>query len=190
MVRTRRFFETALLVLLLGALLSCGKSEPIKVGFVGGLSGRVADLGIGGRNGATIAVEERNAAGGVKGRLVELVVRNDEQDPKVALQAVEELIALPVQAIVGHTTSAMSVTTVGLVTERKMVMVSPTSTADELSQRDDYFFRVVAATRENAARNAGSENAPRLHSSPRSGDPFCKPKITGCAHSLRGRKIA
>ncbi|GAA5184033.1 ABC transporter substrate-binding protein [Niveibacterium umoris] len=135
-------------------LAACAKPEPVRIGFVGGLSGRVADLGVGGRNGATIAVEERNAHGGINGRAIELVVRNDEQKPDLARRAVEELIELKVAAIVGHTTSAMSVTTVPLVTERRVVMVSPTSTADELSGRDDYFFRVVSATRFNAARNA------------------------------------
>ncbi|MCX9157055.1 ABC transporter substrate-binding protein [Niveibacterium sp. 24ML] len=155
MVLSMRFAACVAMLVLLGGVGACGKPEPVRLGFVGGLSGRVADLGIGGRNGATIAVEEINAAGGVKGRPVELLVRNDEQDPKLALKAVDELLALPVDAIVGHTTSAMSVTTVARVSERKVVMVSPTSTTDELSQRDDYFFRVVAATRDNAARNAG-----------------------------------
>lgn len=135
-------------------LVSCGRPEPIRIGFVGGYSGRVADLGIDGRNGATIAVEELNAQGGVHGRPLELVVRNDEQDADKARQAVNSLISERVAAIVGHTTSAMSVATVDLVSQQQVVMVSPTSTADELSGRDDYFFRVVAATRFNAARNA------------------------------------
>lgn len=154
MVLSMRFIACGALLALLGGLCACGKPEPVRLGFVGGLSGRVADLGIGGRNGATIAVEEINAAGGVKGRPVELLVRNDEQDPQLAIKAVDELMSLPVDAIVGHTTSAMSVTTAARVSERKIVMVSPTSTTDELSLRDDFFFRVVAATRENAARNA------------------------------------
>lgn len=151
---TGRVWRVALLGVLLG-VASCSAPEPVKLGFVGGYSGRVADLGIDGRNGATIAVEEVNAQGGIHGRRVELVDRNDEQDPAHARRAVEELIGLKVAAIVGHTTSAMSVATVETVTQQHVVMVSPTSTADELSGRDDYFFRVVAATRFNAARNAG-----------------------------------
>jgi len=144
-------------VVLLGALLcvaSCGQPEPTKIGFVGGYSGRVADLGIDGRNGATIAVEEVNAQGGVHGHPLELIARNDEQDAGKAREVVAELIGLKVAAIVGHTTSAMSVATVDLVTQQHVVMVSPTSTADDLSGRDDYFFRVVAATHFNAGRNA------------------------------------
>lgn len=35
----------------------CAPPEPIRLGFIGGVSGRVADLGIGGRNGAALAIE-------------------------------------------------------------------------------------------------------------------------------------
>ncbi len=52
------------------------------------MSGRVADLGVAGRNGAMLAIEQRNAAGGIHGRAVELVVKDDEQNPEVAKKAV------------------------------------------------------------------------------------------------------
>ena len=62
-----RFSSVCLGSLCLTALLTaCSKDEPVRIGFVGGLTGRVADLGIAGRNGALLAVEERNAAGGIK----------------------------------------------------------------------------------------------------------------------------
>ena len=61
---------------------ACSKEDPIKLGFVGGLSGRVADLGISGRNGAILAVEHWNNNGGVRGRPVNLVVMDDEQKPE------------------------------------------------------------------------------------------------------------
>ena len=58
---------------------ACTPPEPVRIGFIGGLSGRVADLGIDGRNGAVLAVELRNKAGGIKGRKVELLVEDDQQ---------------------------------------------------------------------------------------------------------------
>ena len=48
------------------ALAGCGNA-PIKIGFVGGLTGRTADLGLAGRDGALLALEQANAAGGVGG---------------------------------------------------------------------------------------------------------------------------
>jgi branched-chain amino acid transport system substrate-binding protein len=42
----------------------CGPTEPIRLGFLGGLSGRVADLGGAGRDGVQLAIEQANAGGG------------------------------------------------------------------------------------------------------------------------------
>ncbi len=57
------------------ALTACAPQGPVKLGFPGGLSGRVADLGEAGRNGVLLAVGEANAAGGVKGRQIEMLIR-------------------------------------------------------------------------------------------------------------------
>ncbi|HWT16306.1 MAG TPA: ABC transporter substrate-binding protein, partial [Patescibacteria group bacterium] len=95
-------------MLVLGLVSGCGPREPVRVGFLGGLSGRVADLGESGRNGAQIAVEEVNRAGGIGGRQVELIVRDDAQNPEKAISAINELIGARVEAIVGPMTSAMA----------------------------------------------------------------------------------
>lgn len=132
----------------------CANRSPVRIGFVGGLSGRVADLGIAGRNGATLAVEQRNQAGGVAGRPVELLVRDDEQNPAVALRVDRELIDAGVDAIVGHMTSAMSMAVMPLLNERTVVLVSPTTTTAQLTGLDDHFLRVTATTREYAKNMA------------------------------------
>lgn len=132
----------------------CAKPEPVRIGFVGGLSGRIADLGISGRDGALLAVEERNRAGGVLGRPLELVVRSDEQDADTARRVVRELAGLGAVAVVGHMTSSMSVATLPLADELRIPFVSPTTTTTDLEGRDDYFLRVTATTREYTARMA------------------------------------
>lgn len=142
------------LIVLLFLPAGCEKKEPLKIGFVGGLSGRVADLGIAGRNGAIMAIEERNLEGGIGKRRIELIVKDDQQDPAVARQVVEELIDQDVVAIIGHMTSAMSVTTVPLVNKKHLVMISPTTTTTQLSGLDDYFFRVIDTTEDYAQRGA------------------------------------
>jgi branched-chain amino acid transport system substrate-binding protein len=60
-------------------LFGCAPPEPLKIGYLGGLSGRVADLGEAGRSGALLAVEEINGLGGVNGRKVELIVQDAQQ---------------------------------------------------------------------------------------------------------------
>lgn len=142
-----------LLAALLG-LAACAPPEPLRLGFVGGLSGRVADLGIDGRNGAQLAVELRNQAGGIKGRQIELLVEDDRQDPDAARQAVSRLIERKVAAIVGPMTSAMAIATVPLVNRAQAVMVSPTATTNALTGLDDYFFRVLSPTKSFVRKSA------------------------------------
>ena len=149
----RRLRFVSMLAGMLG-LFACTPPPPIVLGFVGDLSGRVADLGVEGRNGATLAVELRNKAGGVNGRLVELIAEDDQQNPARARQAVGRLIDLKVDALVGPMTSAMAMVVVPLINEAQLVTVSPTVTSNALSGIDDYFFRILPATSRYAKRDA------------------------------------
>lgn len=142
----------ALIISILAA--GCSKPEPIRIGFVAGTSGRVADLGIAGRNAAILAVERKNASGGINGHPIELLVRNDEQNPDTARRVVQELIDAKVEAIVGHMTSSMTAATLPLANEAKMLMISPTTTSKDFSDKDDYFFRVIASTRAYSVKSA------------------------------------
>ena len=67
-------------------------AEPIKIGLVTALSGQSARAGEAITRGATIAIEEINAKGGVLGRPLELVRRDDESNPAKGLIAARELI--------------------------------------------------------------------------------------------------
>ena len=70
----------ACLLVLLFLIGGCSPREPLRIGFLGGLSGNVADLGEAGRNGAQIAIEEANRAGGINGRqLAEAILRDYPQ---------------------------------------------------------------------------------------------------------------
>ena len=100
--------------------------EPIRVGFVAGLTGRHYGLGVSCRNGAQLAVEEINASGGVAGRPLELLVKDDAQDPEIAKRAVRELIRDRVVAILGHSTSSMAEATLAIADEEHVLMMSPT----------------------------------------------------------------
>lgn len=143
-----------LLILLLLSLTGCEQSQPISIGFLGGLSGRVADLGLSGRNGATLACEEINRAGGINGRKLELILADDQQDPQTARAEVQRLVDEGVLAIVGPMTSAMAMATVDLVNKHQVVMLSPTVTTEELTGKDDYFLRVCSGTDQYSANMA------------------------------------
>ena len=142
-----------LLVLLL--LPACTKEDPpLKIGFIGGLTGRVAGLGVAGRDAALLAVEERNAAGGINGRRIELVSVDDKQDAAVAREVVANLITKDVVAIIGPMTSSMAAVVQPLINQAQIVMVSPTVTSNQFNDQDDYFFRMTMPLKVNAAKQA------------------------------------
>jgi len=64
----------------------------IKLGFPSGLSGVYASICQNQLRGVTLAVEEINRQGGVLGRPVEIIVKDDQSDPKINTKVVRELI--------------------------------------------------------------------------------------------------
>ena len=145
---------TMLLLVAAFTLCACGEREPVRIGFLGGLTGRAADLGESGRNGVQIAVDEINAAGGIHGRPVELIVRDDGQDTATAIAATNALIAGRVQGIVGPMTSAMADVVAPIADREGVVLVSPSVTARKFFAVDDNLFLVMSSTREEALLSA------------------------------------
>lgn len=123
--------------------VGCSKTEPIRIGFSGQLSGAYADLGIKGRDGVLLAVEKINAADGIAGRPIKLLVRDDKGTPEGARAADKELIDAGVVAIIGHMTSGQSMAALPVVEKAGMVLLSPTTSAPSLTGRKDHFFRVI-----------------------------------------------
>lgn len=145
--------------LVLGGLVSglaaaCSPREPVKIGFIGGTSGRYSDLGVGGRRGAELAVEDLNRAGGLSGREVSLIARDDEQNDSIAIQRLQELIDLGVSFVVGPMTSSVAKALVPIANQRRVPLIAPSAGTHELSGVADYFFRVLPDTRVSARRQA------------------------------------
>jgi branched-chain amino acid transport system substrate-binding protein len=67
-------------------------ASTIKIGAFGPITGPAAYIGLGGRDGANLAVNEINAAGGINGRKIEMVFEDDGHSPAKALAAVKKLI--------------------------------------------------------------------------------------------------
>jgi branched-chain amino acid transport system substrate-binding protein len=133
------------------AAMGCRDRTPIRIGFVAGLTGRNYDLGVSERNGASLAVADLNRTGGIGGRPVTLLIRDDEQKPEVARRVVEELIAEQVLAIIGHATSSMAEATLPIANRERVLMVSPTVSASAFRGRDDWLVLLYPSTGESAA---------------------------------------
>lgn len=136
----RHFVPLVLAAMLLA--LGCG-SEPIVVGFMGTLEGKFSDLGVQGRNGVTLAMEEANAAGGVAGRQLVLKAVNDGGEEDTSRAAVRELAGQRVVAVIGPMTSGMAAAAQPEAKATGLVMVSPTVSSSLFSGMDDNFFRVI-----------------------------------------------
>ncbi len=145
---TQRLF-TILRLFILCSLVFCvdavaaAESGAIKIGFVGSLTGRSSDLGIQGRNGATLAVEEINRQGGINQKRVVLLTKDDGLNPETAMKVDRELIEEGVVAIIGHMNSTMCEAAVPVANEKRVPMISPTSSTNNLTGIDDYFLRVM-----------------------------------------------
>lgn len=146
--------STALAFVAAALLGACAPPEPIRLGFIGGLSGRVADLGEAGRNGFLLAVEEANAKGGIGGQKIETLVRDDAQSADQARHATGELVAAKVAAIIGPVTSAMAEPVLAVATPAGIPVISPTVTTAKLTGIDDLFLRVISDTNEYSALSA------------------------------------
>ncbi|MBN1346071.1 MAG: ABC transporter substrate-binding protein [Phycisphaerae bacterium] len=116
--------------------------QPIKIGLATTLSGPASTTGVHARNGAMLAVEEVSAKGGVRGRPVELVIKDDKADTEEALRVDQALIDEGVVAILGHYLSTLAVATVPLMNERGILMIGLGSITSALTGLDDQFMRV------------------------------------------------
>jgi branched-chain amino acid transport system substrate-binding protein len=131
-------------------LAGCGPKPPVRIGFIGGLSDRNSDNGQSGRNAVILAIEQFNREGGLDGRLVELVERDDAQDKAVAAKSAQELVDAKVEAVIGPFTSSMAEVIVPITGAAGIFEVSPTITSMAFHGKDDNLFRINRTTRDNA----------------------------------------
>jgi len=101
------------------------QSGPIKIGILQTLSGALAEIGRQHLLGAQIAVNELNESGGVGGRQLELVVRDDQFKTDVGVAAAYELAGMGVNMLLGEAISTILFATEPLFPQLKMVSISP-----------------------------------------------------------------
>jgi branched-chain amino acid transport system substrate-binding protein len=148
----RRNVSTALALAL--SLLACKKEEagggtaatdakgPIKIGEVGSMTGTEATFGISSDHGIQLKIGEVNAAGGVKGRQLQVIALDDQGKPEEAATATTRLIASEkVIAILGEVASTRSMFMADKAQPAKVPMVTPSSTNPRVTEKGDYIFR-------------------------------------------------
>jgi branched-chain amino acid transport system substrate-binding protein len=120
-----------------------GTSDTLLLGQVGSLTGSEATFGISARNGIAMAVEEANAAGGVKGKKLAVRVYDSQGRPEEAAQAATRLITQDkVLVLLGEAASSNSMAMAEKAQAAGVPMITPSSTNPAVTRKGDYIFRV------------------------------------------------
>lgn len=127
---------------------SAQAAEPIKVGLVAALSGQSAKSGEALTRGLTMAINEVNARGGVLGRPLELVRRDDESNPSKGMLAARELVQREkVTVLFGGLDTPVSLAIVPLANQMKVPFMGIWAAGTKITENgaaDNYVFRVSA----------------------------------------------
>jgi branched-chain amino acid transport system substrate-binding protein len=104
------------------------QNEPIRIGWLAALTGPSSAPGIGMNRGVGFAVNAINAAGGIKGRKIELITRDTQGDPTKAVNAAQEMVSqLKVHAVWGPTNSGESLAVTPILARAKIPLMHPTN---------------------------------------------------------------
>jgi branched-chain amino acid transport system substrate-binding protein len=117
--------------------------DEIVIGEYGSLTGSEAVFGQSTHNGITMAVEELNAQGGIKGKKVRLVNYDDQGKTSEVGTAVTRLITNDnVLVVIGEVASSLSIAGGQIAQQHGVPMISPSSTNPKVTETGDYVFRV------------------------------------------------
>jgi branched-chain amino acid transport system substrate-binding protein len=119
--------------------------DTVRIGLIQPLTGSVAYNGTTDVNGAKLAVQQRNAAGGVLGKQVDLVVEDGQCQPASSVNAAQKLIqSSHVAALVGAFCSSATAAIMPVAEQDKMPLVTGVSSAPDLTERgNQWFFRAT-----------------------------------------------
>lgn len=151
-----RFLSVLFTVIILIGLVGCEKKQEgggttgttnsgntIKIGEYGSLTGNNATFGISTKNGIELAMQEYNKAGGLLGKQIEVVVEDDRSLQQEATTSVQKLIDKDkVIAVLGEVASTSSIAGGQVCQDKKIPMISPSSTNPDVTKVGDYIFRV------------------------------------------------
>jgi branched-chain amino acid transport system substrate-binding protein len=114
----------------LGAVFGAApaKADDLNIAVAGPMTGSLAAFGEQLRRGAEMAVKDLNAAGGVMGKHVNLIIGDDQCDPKQAVQVANDLVQKGVVFVAGHFCSGSSIPASAVYAEEGILQITPAST--------------------------------------------------------------
>ncbi len=123
--------------------------SPIRIGVSGPFTGGSSPMGESMRNGIRIAVEEINNIGGVNGRKIELVERDDQANNDFGAKIADELTKMKVVATVGIVNTGVGLASIDAYQKAKIPLLIAVSTGTSLTRKyappaatENYIFRI------------------------------------------------
>ncbi len=140
----KKVFAVAMSVMMVGAFMTgCGGNggdeNVVVIGGSGPLTGDYSTYGISVKQGAQLAVDEINAAGGVNGLEFKLVFEDDVADPVTATQAFAKMMDDGMQLSLGGTTSGACLAAATEAEKEGMLMITPSASQVECCAADNAF---------------------------------------------------
>ena len=128
-----KFIYAGLGAIAAATMATAAWADDIMVATAGPMTGQYASFGEQMKNGAELAVEEINAAGGVNGKMLKLSVGDDACDPKQAVAVANKFVGEGVVFVAGHFCSGSSIPASAVYAEEGIVQISPASTNPKLT---------------------------------------------------------
>ena len=133
---------TLFVALFLTACQGVTSQDPMKIGYIGPLTGEAASYGIDTVNGVKLAVDEVNAAGGVNGRQILLMVEDGRCTGADAASAARKLTSVDkVVAIIGGQCSGETLAAAPIAEAAQVPMISPVSSSPDVTAAGSFVFR-------------------------------------------------
>lgn len=128
-------------------------ADTIRIGLTGPFTGGSAPLGVSIRDGVRLAVADINAGGGIHGKQIELIERDDESKPERGVQIAQELISSAgIVGAVGIANTPVALAASRFYQEAKVPIIVPVATGSVVSRQflppeyaENYIFRIGAS---------------------------------------------
>lgn len=114
----------------------------IKIGLVASINGELKPWGVDSQDGALLAVDEINAAGGINGKQVQLLIEDSGSKPEQGKTAAERLIAKGAVAVVGEVASGITAQIANAAAAKQIPVVAVGATKTDLPGIGKHVFRV------------------------------------------------
>ncbi|HEY8609651.1 MAG TPA: ABC transporter substrate-binding protein [Noviherbaspirillum sp.] len=146
----RRAVLASALVLGLSPVFAQTAPGTILIGVSGPFSGGSSPMGESMRNGIRLAAEEINNIGGINGRKIELLERDDQASPETGARIAEEFVRRKVVAAIGIVNTGVGLASIDAYQKARIPLMIAVSTGTSLTRKyappaapENYIFRVA-----------------------------------------------